>query len=269
MLIAIAAAARVASGDCVDDCNADRRVTIDELIAGVRIALDEEPVATCPAADSNRDGHVAIAELVSAVGAALAGCPPTSPATASPTFTATPTQPTAASTPNRCGDGVLGAGETCETCAVDCQVLACVPAPPSQTFRVAFSVPGSVPVTRATVLVGYRSDRLSLPEDAASRVGDRQSGIAALVTDLDYGVRVILNTHPGTSVSSGQLFTIDFDSCQGAPPALPTDFGCQVESCDTLFEHIEGCECFVTAAAERSHLSRSLSYGDDAAGALE
>ena len=52
LLIAIVAAARVASDDCADDCNADQRVTIDELVEGVRIALGEEPVATCPAADS-------------------------------------------------------------------------------------------------------------------------------------------------------------------------------------------------------------------------
>ena len=53
------------------DCNGDRRVAIDELILGVRIALDQAPLTVCAAADRNSDGRVAIDELVLAVAAAL------------------------------------------------------------------------------------------------------------------------------------------------------------------------------------------------------
>jgi hypothetical protein len=262
LVIAVAASAHAAASGCAGDCNADQKVTVDELIQAVRIALGEDPIASCPAADSDGDGRVAIADVVRAVAAALGGCQtPVATTTASstpsptetplPPFSATPTRLTATPTPNRCGDGVLEAGETCDTCAVDCQVLACVPVAPMQTFRVDFSAPGGVPVSQATVLIGYRSDQVNLAAaDPASRIGDRQSGIAALVSNLGYGVRVTLNTHPGTSVSSGQLFTIDFDSCQGAPLASVSDFGCQVESCNTLFGVIDGCECSVDAAAE-------------------
>ena len=55
------------------DCDGNRRVSIDELIVGVRIALDQQPTANCAAADRNGDGRVGIDELVSAVNAALAG----------------------------------------------------------------------------------------------------------------------------------------------------------------------------------------------------
>ncbi|MBX3026224.1 S8 family serine peptidase [bacterium] len=54
------------------DCDGDGRVTIDELVLGVRIALGEATPAICPAADGDGDGAVAIAELIAAVGQALA-----------------------------------------------------------------------------------------------------------------------------------------------------------------------------------------------------
>jgi subtilisin family serine protease len=55
------------------DCDGNQLVTIDELIVGVRIALEQLSTATCPAADRNRDGRVGIDELLSAVTAALRG----------------------------------------------------------------------------------------------------------------------------------------------------------------------------------------------------
>jgi hypothetical protein len=59
---------------CVGDCNGDGRVTIDELILGVRIALGATPVSACTAVDANGNGTVEIAELVAAVMRILAGC---------------------------------------------------------------------------------------------------------------------------------------------------------------------------------------------------
>src|SRR6185369_15410003 len=61
---------------CIGDCNADRQVTIDELVRAVNIALDLSPLATCSACDASHDGHVTVDELVRAVNAALSGCPP-------------------------------------------------------------------------------------------------------------------------------------------------------------------------------------------------
>jgi hypothetical protein len=49
-------------------------VGIDELIRGVAIALDEQPLAACTSLDTNGDGHVDISELIAAVAAALNGC---------------------------------------------------------------------------------------------------------------------------------------------------------------------------------------------------
>lgn len=59
---------------CPGDCNGDARVTIDELIVGVRIALALAEASSCPPVDSDGDGQVSIAELVQAVRASLEGC---------------------------------------------------------------------------------------------------------------------------------------------------------------------------------------------------
>jgi len=60
---------------CVGDCSGDGFVTIDELIAGVNIALGTASVDTCPSFDTSGDGAVTIDELLKAVTAALGGCP--------------------------------------------------------------------------------------------------------------------------------------------------------------------------------------------------
>jgi hypothetical protein len=73
------AAASTATG-CVGDCNDDGEVTIDELLLGVNIALDEQPLASCPAFDGNQGGAVTIDVLIAAVNNALSGCATTGPA---------------------------------------------------------------------------------------------------------------------------------------------------------------------------------------------
>ena len=52
------------------DCDGDGRVTIDELILGVNIALGAQPVTACPAFDTDFSGNVSIDELIAAVNVA-------------------------------------------------------------------------------------------------------------------------------------------------------------------------------------------------------
>lgn len=59
---------------CAGDCDGDRRVAINELIAAVGIALDDAAPTACRAADVAGDGHVTIDDLIRAVGSALTGC---------------------------------------------------------------------------------------------------------------------------------------------------------------------------------------------------
>jgi hypothetical protein len=59
---------------CGGDCDGDGRVTVDELITGVNIALGLAAVDRCPPFDTGGDGAVSVAELVAAVSTSLAGC---------------------------------------------------------------------------------------------------------------------------------------------------------------------------------------------------
>ena len=55
----------------VGDCNRDGKISIDELVRGVNIALDNAPVSECLPFDRVADGKVTVDELVRGVRNAL------------------------------------------------------------------------------------------------------------------------------------------------------------------------------------------------------
>lgn len=59
---------------CPGDCGGDGAVSIADAITAVAIALGARPTGDCAAADADADGSVTISELVAAVRAALEGC---------------------------------------------------------------------------------------------------------------------------------------------------------------------------------------------------
>lgn len=61
-------------GPCVGDCNGDGRITVDELVRGVNIALGNAGAGDCHGLDRQGQGRVAIDDLVAAVAGALRGC---------------------------------------------------------------------------------------------------------------------------------------------------------------------------------------------------
>ena len=67
---------RRAPAPCTGDCDGNGRVTVDELTAGVRIAMGLSPLADCGACDANGDGVVGVEEIVRAVAGALGSCAP-------------------------------------------------------------------------------------------------------------------------------------------------------------------------------------------------
>lgn len=58
---------------CAGDCNADRAVTVDELLVAINLALSGT-LPYCNAVDSNRDRVVTVDEVTAAVQSALVGC---------------------------------------------------------------------------------------------------------------------------------------------------------------------------------------------------
>jgi hypothetical protein len=77
--------------NCAGDCSADNAVTVDEVLTTVQIALGNDDVAVCPAADSDGAGGVTVDDVLRAVGAALNGCGPAATPTPQPTVGPTAT----------------------------------------------------------------------------------------------------------------------------------------------------------------------------------
>ena len=59
---------------CHGDCDGDTRITVDELIIGVNVALGNAPIDDCHSLDSNSDRRVTVDELIEAIDLLLVGC---------------------------------------------------------------------------------------------------------------------------------------------------------------------------------------------------
>lgn len=89
-----------ASGVCTGDCDGDGRVAVNELIAGVNVALGQLPMESCEAIDRDGDGRAGIDDLVHAVEDAVGECDQAATATPTSVPVSTPTE-TATQTPTR------------------------------------------------------------------------------------------------------------------------------------------------------------------------
>ena len=66
---------QIGAPTCIGDCHSDGKVTIDELVVMVKIALGEALPTACEPGDHNGDSRITVDELVAAVNNALNGCP--------------------------------------------------------------------------------------------------------------------------------------------------------------------------------------------------
>jgi hypothetical protein len=76
---------------CVGDCDGEGSVSVDELVAGVSIALGMAPVSRCTSFDEDASGAVGVEELIAAIANALTGCSATPTSTPDEPVTPTPT----------------------------------------------------------------------------------------------------------------------------------------------------------------------------------
>lgn len=63
------------SAICPGDCDHNGVVTVAELVTGINIALGSQPLSDCPAFDCNGTSSVTVDCVVTAIDAALDGCP--------------------------------------------------------------------------------------------------------------------------------------------------------------------------------------------------
>lgn len=69
------AVAPVEAQSCLGDCDSSGSVTVDELLVGLNIALGADQVGECTAFEGTTDGAVTVEDLVRGVRNALQGCP--------------------------------------------------------------------------------------------------------------------------------------------------------------------------------------------------
>jgi len=150
-----------------------------------------------------------------------------------------------------CGNHLVEPGETCEGCPADCAVQTCRPGKGHAVFAVEFTPPPAPDISTVVLRIGYRSDRLSLPgTETAKSIRDRlKSSDHAIMAfnDLDYALRVVAGRPK--ALSPGQLMTIEFDRCAGAPAPAVTDLSCEVVTCAASTGPATGCSCRIVAAS--------------------
>jgi cysteine-rich repeat protein len=188
---------------------------------------------------------------------------PTATNTATATATGTPTAlpsgvpsstPTATPTPTPmlCGDGLLAADETCDSCPDDCVAQPCEAGGATYKFAVTLQPPPAQNPLAATVTLSYRTDVVSIPGTAQeSSVKTRVRPPLPLpssfgVNDRDY--QVVVQISQSTLLSN--LFAVTFDGCQDAPPPTIDDLSCVVVGCSAANGPIEGCTCDVSGPTQ-------------------
>ena len=247
MAVALSTALAAPSGaQCTGDCNDDNQVTVDEVITGVNIALENTPLTACTAFDANQSGTVTVNEIVAAVSNALNGCSP---------------QPTPTPSAGVCGDGAVNfaKGETCDdgntldgdACPANCRIRACTASGTHLLADVQFSPPAGVDLAGLTVFVRYPDGVVRIPgmandSSVANSILNLPENGFSTPNDLDYALRVVIFTPDSSALTPGRLFTIQFDTCTGAAAPQAGDFRCIVESAaDTNNDPVNGATCTV------------------------
>jgi len=146
-----------------------------------------------------------------------------------------------------CGNGILESGESCETCAQDCEVQKCEPS--EKIYVVEFSAkwPKATFPDAATILVAYRSDKLHLAGEnqddkvkASLKTREKPYDIQA-IRDFEYAVRLVLAETE--RLPADGLFSLEFQGCKGAGEPTADDVRCIVEGCAGNGVDIADCTC--------------------------
>jgi hypothetical protein len=179
---------------CTGDCSGDNRVTVDELLTGVNIALGQLSVDACRIFDSSGDGAVTIDELLEAVNRALDGCAPLSPSPTTPiasvTRTVTATPKMTSVSPNTTPTATAPPPTFTRTATPTMSPVLMSPTP----TRSATYTPMPAPTTPGTGHLYCRTSVLAIPDHDENGVGDSIT-ITDQFTITDLNVRVQVE-HP-------------------------------------------------------------------------
>jgi hypothetical protein len=147
-----------------------------------------------------------------------------------------------------CGNGVIEADESCETCPTDCRVPGCAASGEKVTFDVRLAVPFGEEVTSVTTLITYdgelmRSPGSGLTPEAQKSIRNRPKGASTYANAFGTAVRVVQTKNDG--LAAEEVYRLVLDRCKDARDATTADLTCTVEGCAGKFGLIDGCSCSV------------------------
>lgn len=160
-----------------------------------------------------------------------------------------------------CGNGKIdtAAGETCDDgnvvdgdgCPADCNISACVNSGSTVTATVSFlPPPGVTDLSAMTLYVEYPDSKVRIPGQGSDQsVQDTinvPSGATYTPNDLNYALNILVN-QPDLSAITSPAFTVDFQTCTGAPAPVSGDFRCLLrDAADTTGQAVFGGTCSVS-----------------------
>ncbi|MBX3023927.1 histidine phosphatase family protein [bacterium] len=213
---------------CAGDCDGDQRVTVDELVRGVNIALGQQAPESCSAFDRNGDGQVTVDELLAAVAAAIGGCSATIPpsatmaATAPPTLTATvaataldSATPSPSATPT---DSAVPTATVEPTDTATPTASATATAADSAT-----PTHSAVPTHSATPTATVAPTDTAMPTASATATAADSATPAPSTTPTDSAVPTATVAPTDTATATASATATAADSATPTPSATPTD----------------------------------------------
>ena len=143
-----------------------------------------------------------------------------------------------------CGNNTVDCGETCDdgntsnldNCPSNCVIAACTPNSGSSQFATVNFATSGPAVAGIVVFVDYPEGLVSIPGSGGappvpSHISGNPAGTSAVPNDLDHALRAVVTENtPGATMPAGQLFRINFETCQGAPAPTAGQFTCTVLS---------------------------------------
>lgn len=272
--VSVAAISAEARAQCVGDCNRDGQVTAEEIVFGTNALFDASLLPQCPSFDTNGNDAVSTAELVAGVTDAIHGCPIT-PGCGNGC--------TQFDLGENCDDGGLCRGgvrdgqrcnesstqgcdnDPCpggvcvpvegdrvagDACPSSCHINSCNSASGTVDVRVVFTVPVGKDITSATVYLRYPDGVVRIPGSGSGQTVQDRISVPSFANftpnDLDYALQILLFQFDGSAIPPPELFTVQFDTCQGASPPSGVQFRCVIlDATATDLSPVVGATCGV------------------------
>lgn len=133
-----------------------------------------------------------------------------------------------------CDDGNNEEGAT-DSCPGNCRIATCVPSGNTLTVNVDMdATPDDLIITGLQLFVRYPEDRVRIPGSSnAPSVQDRVDSAtfpSITLNDRDYGLVMVLFDPSFFGAEEGNVATIEFDLCEGAPAPTSGAFSCSVDT---------------------------------------